>query len=359
MRRRHWRRHRRRRRRRHRRRHRRRRRRRPRSAPSSRAHRAVRLDAATHERLHREIFDAGAGVATCVMTGDGVCLAARRGVLTAVEFVALVCRAEFAEPIVTKLVEDLSRLPLRGRRDAQRRATFLLAEAYLAAGNPFAAYRYFTLVTLLAPPGTGDQSEVLRACERLARIEIERGNHRESREWLDDLRERDRERTAHRDEIRLTEAILARAERRVADAHAILTQLKADPSHCEFDRVLLEYGRACHESGRDGEARRAFQDVADADPRSPWRPAALRELQHFGDPEPAHGPGGHTHPASTANQAMSGAQGFRRRSLRGIAPRWTDRRDGRDRGRRRACADRGREEVRRAVRWHGVRGRRG
>ena len=92
-------------------------------------HHAVRLDAATHRRLYRDIFDAGAGLATCVMTGDGLCLAAHRGFLTAAELVAFVRRAESAGPTIARLAADQSRLLVRGPRDAPCRATFLLAEA--------------------------------------------------------------------------------------------------------------------------------------------------------------------------------------------------------------------------------------
>ena len=156
-----------------------------------------------------------------------------------------------------------------------------LADAYLASGNRVAARRYYTLVTLLRSPG-GDHKRgdpVVRACERLARIEIERGNHREAREWLAHLKDDSRD-AATSGRVLLTEAMIALAERRVQEAYAILERLCADPDHDEPDLVLYEYSRACRESGRPAAARRALNAVLTKYPESQVSHRARAVLDH-------------------------------------------------------------------------------
>ena len=72
--------------------------------------------------------------------------------------------------------------------------------------------------------------------------------------------------------------MIAMAERRVQDAHAILSTLRTDESNKEADRVWFEYGRVCQEAGHATDAARAFTTVVNRFPGSPWRPAAAAEL---------------------------------------------------------------------------------
>jgi tetratricopeptide (TPR) repeat protein len=254
-------------------------------------HETVRLVATQHPKAFRAIFDTAPRLAACVMDRDGLVVAARLGHAPCSDFVRFVRQAEEAYSLVATLSVDLKKLPMRGQRASQRRSAFLLAEAYLVSGNPFAAYKHFTLVTLLDSGDKSSRDEVIRACERLARIEVDRGNHREAREWLGHLEEENPGGAAHRSEVQLTEAMIAMAERRVQDAHAILSRLRADESNEEVDRVWFEYGRACHESGRDEDAKRAFTTVVSRFPDSRWRDAAAAELSHTGASDHSHEPG--------------------------------------------------------------------
>jgi tetratricopeptide (TPR) repeat protein len=251
------------------------------------AHESVRLGAAEHAKMFRAIFDTKPRTATCVMDGGGLVIAARLGQVSPLELASLVRQAEDAYPLVVSLVDEWARLDGRASSAARRSKAFLLGEAFLLGGNPYAAYEYLTLVTLLAPKAAHETAhetargseEVIRACERLARIEIDRGHHREAREWLGQLHEEDGT-GAHGPEVRLTEAMIAMAEQRAPVAYEILSALRTEETHQEADRVWFEFGRACQETGRDQDAEQAFHAVVDRFPESRWRAAAAVKLSH-------------------------------------------------------------------------------
>ena len=108
------------------------------------------------------------------------------------------------------------------------RARWELAEAYLRSGNPFAAYEAYTMVTFGRDPDLA-----ARACQRLARLEVDRGNALEAREWLSHLQDDGPVDASGRvdtagcqdAQVCLTEALISLREAREAQAMAALAQV--------------------------------------------------------------------------------------------------------------------------------------
>lgn len=252
--------------------------------------RPVRLEVSGRLSLFRESFEIAPQPALAITDAQGHWLAVLTGPVRGSALVAILERAQILAPLIRRLHDELAALPLRGPRATQRQINYDLAEAYLASGNPFESYRRFSLVTLMAADAPRNEL-VLRAFERLARLEVDRGNPSEAREWLAQLRERDANRFAP--EVELTEAVIARAEARPREAMTMLSKLQGG-THPEPDRVLLEFGHLQHDTGKDAAARRAFQALLDRHPDSPWLRAAQTALHHLDAPH-EHGQRPHRH----------------------------------------------------------------
>jgi hypothetical protein len=139
---------------------------------------------------------------------------------------------------------------------------------------------------------------VASASAWLARLEIERGDVEAAREWLRHSRQHLPAAGTARRSLRLTEALVAIAERRMTDAHGMLAgalqaaepdSRQADPDH---QAIALHYGIVCRELGFAGEARRAFDALVQGAPGSEAADRAREELAHFDEATHGHG---HSH----------------------------------------------------------------
>lgn len=182
------------------------------------------LSARNHASRYRKIFHSPPGPAVWVQTAQGVVLAAAPAPLSVLQVRGLLRDARAGRPAVETATARVAGARTGGT--ARSAARFELAEAYLRSGNPFGAYDCYTLVTF-----GRDRELVRRACKRLARLEVDRGNAREAREWLSHLRDPGvvdavvRRSGSEDADLRLTEALIAIREARPGQAATALREV--------------------------------------------------------------------------------------------------------------------------------------
>lgn len=246
---------------------------------------AVRADIDVHGALLESILGHRAGLATGVLDTDGDVVSARKGYVALPDFVKFLDRAAAGAPRIREARAAAAQGRTAGRVlalaeeyracDSVRRAEQSYLEALEAAGSPIEA------------PVRGAAA----AChDRLARIRIAQGRNLEARKHLEQARALDPEgRSARKDRLLLTEGLTLAVERRHAEAARVLKEcVEGQADDEEADHAVYALGFVLHQSNRDAEALRVFEDGLKRFPRSTWAAAMKEQIGHIKNPQPDH-----------------------------------------------------------------------
>lgn len=241
-----------------------------------------RLDARADIARFERLVGSGPGLASCVLGGDGLVVAMRRGFATPQAYLRFLERGRRLAPMVARAHRAVA---ARGRPEDRLQ----LGAAWMDGGCHDRARR-----ALVRAAESGDGTTVARAAERLARLSIECGHVGRARRWLTRyaavvIGEAGGRANASAAVLKiaqhgaeLTRGLVWIAERRMTDAARHLTAVRErSPEHPEMDRLLFHLAEARHESGADARALRILAELTRRYPESTWAAQAREQVNHI------------------------------------------------------------------------------
>ncbi len=236
---------------------------------------AVRLDADRCAALFAQLVGGGGVLATCVLAADGSPVAVHRGFASGAVLAAFLRRALDAAPTLEAL---------RVRRAAP--------DARLSLGLRLAALGCTAQAEeILIPLASLEVAAIaVPACQQLAHLAAERGDHRVASDRLAQARRLDPGGVLGRPVVAALGAAIALAGRRQPQpAHDLLSDtLHRYPDCAERPQLLLELARAQHELDRDAAAIDGLAELLARWPASARADAAAALLAHIRAPDHGH-----------------------------------------------------------------------
>jgi tetratricopeptide (TPR) repeat protein len=245
---------------------------------------SARIDVERHPDLFQKTVGGRGSLASCILDDTEDVVSTLAGFAPADDFLRFLDRATGRYPALREAREGAAKRP------DDPEALAALGEAYLALDSRRRAEECYEKVVAPGGGGGGDPAWPVLAHERLARIAVSKGQNKEARRHLEEVRRLDPEgKRGHEDRLLLTEGIALGLERRHVESARLLDQaLRRFPAGEEADQMKYVLAFVLHQIPENARALEVLEGLLRDHPRSAWVKGAREQIEHIKNPQPDH-----------------------------------------------------------------------